>query len=306
MIEYYLKKKNEKQFSKLKEYMSGCWINVSNPNEKEIKFLIEKFKLSKDNIIDGLDIHENPRFEIEEKKIYIYLTTPTEKIASEYDSAFLIIYSKDLFITLSKHSLEITNKLLEPEKKATDFSHSRKLLKALFIISRMFELSVKKIIRETKKNKKDLNKLNNDDIVNLIREEDKINEYISSFGAIIQTYNRILREKTINFMKRDETIIEDLIIDLNENLTLCKSTLKSISNMRDYYSTKLSNDLNKKVTLLTLFTIFLTIPTLVAGVYGMNIVLPLQGHSGILGILGFIVLGIWISLFSILKLFKVI
>ena len=76
--------------------------------------------------------------------------------------------------------------------------------------------------------------------------------------------------------------------------------------MRDYYSTKLSNDLNKKVTLLTIFTIFLTIPTLVSGIYGMNIVLPMQSFSGILIILGILVLGIWALMFFILKIFKVI
>ena len=140
----------------------------------------------------------------------------------------------------------------------------------------------------------------------MIQEEDKLNEYVSSFEAIIQTYNRILREKTINFFKKDAEIIEDLIIDLNETLSLCKSTIKSISNMRGYYSTKLSNDLNKKVTLLTIFTIFLTIPTLVAGVYGMNIILPMQNYPNILVVLGFLVLGIWILMFSILKMFKII
>ncbi|MBA7638680.1 hypothetical protein ES703_46336 [subsurface metagenome] len=306
MIEYYFKKKNEKEFTKLNEYSKRCWINVTNPTNEEINFLIEKFKLSKDNLIDGLDIHENPRFEIEDKKIYIYLTTPTEKILSEYDSSFLIIYSRELFMTFSKYSLEIIDKLLSIKRETTDFSFSRQLLKMLFILSRMFELSVRKIIRETKKNKKDLNKLTNKDIAKLIQEEDKLNEYVSSFEAIIQTYNRILREKTINFFKKDAEIIEDLIIDLNETLSLCKSTIKSISNMRGYYSTKLSNDLNKKVTLLTIFTIFLTIPTLVAGVYGMNIILPMQNYPNILVVLGFLVLGIWILMFSILKMFKII
>ncbi|MEJ2267577.1 MAG: CorA family divalent cation transporter [Nanoarchaeota archaeon] len=95
-------------------------------------------------------------------------------------------------------------------------------------------------------------------------------------------------------------------MDLNETLTLCKTILKSISNMRDYYSTKLSNDLNKKVTLLTIFTIFLTIPTLIAGIYGMNILLPMQNSPVILPILGMIVFAVWVLMFFILKIFRVI
>ncbi len=305
MIEYYVKRKNENEFTKLKDYAKKCWINVINPTDEEIELLVDKFKLSKDNLIDGLDIYENSRFEIEDKKIYIFLTTPTERIQGEYDSSFLIIYSNEFFMTLSKYPLEVIDKLLSLKSKS-ELSFSRQLLKVLYIISRTFELSVRNIIRETKKNKKDLNKLNDKDIAKLIREEDRLNGYISSFGAITQTYNRVLREKKINFFKKDEGIIEDLIIDLNETLILCKDVLKTISNMRDYYSTKLSNDLNKKVTLLTVFTIFLTIPTLIAGIYGMNIVLPLQSNLNIFSILGIFVIGIWVLMFFILKKFKII
>ena len=306
MIKYFLKKKSEKEFTTVKEYSKGCWVNVTNPTDKEIDFLVKKFKLDKDNLIDGLDIYENPRFETENKKIYIFLTAPTENLPHEYDSSFLIIYSKELFITISKYPLEIIEKLLKTKNTLENFSFSRLLLKSLFLISRMFEFSVRKIIRETKKNKKGLRKLTDKDIAKLIQEEDKLNQYISSFGATIRTYNKILREKTFRLFKKDEEIIEDLIIDLNETLTLCKYTLKSISNMRDYYSAKLSNDLNKKVTLLTIFTIFLTTPTLIAGIYGMNIILPLQMSPNILVILGTVVMGIWILMFTILKISKII
>lgn len=304
MIDYYTKEKNK--FKKSEDYKKGCWVNVENPTENEIKFLLEKFKLDKNNFMDGLDIHENPRFEIENKKVYIFLTAPTENIPSEYDTSFLIIYSDSLFMTISKYPLEAIKKAIKTRESSEKLSYSRQLLKILFLISRMFELSVRKINRSIKSEKKELNKLNDKDIVNLIQQEDRLNAYISSFGAIIQTYNRVLRDKKVSLFKKDEEIIEDLIIDLNETLTLCKTILKSISNMRDYYSTKLSNDLNKKVTLLTIFTIFLTIPTLIAGIYGMNILLPMQNSPVILPILGMIVFAVWVLMFFILKIFRVI
>jgi len=74
MIEYYYKKKKEDKVEKIESFKDGCWVNVTNPNNEEIKYLVEKFKLSEANLLDGLDIHENPRFEIEEKNhIFILL-----------------------------------------------------------------------------------------------------------------------------------------------------------------------------------------------------------------------------------------
>jgi len=301
MIKYLLKKKGETEFTSVKDYIKGCWVRVIDPSEKEVEALVKKFDLDKGNVLDGLDVQENPRCEINDKTAYIFLNTPTENVPSEYDSSFLIIYSKDLFMTISRYPLEVIDTLLKTKSPAEKCSFPRLLLKLLFLISRNFELSVRKTLRSIRKNKKDLNKLTDKDIVELIKEEDKINQYIPSFGAMIQTYRRILRDKTIKLFKKDENILEDLIIDLDETHTICDDALKSISNMRNYYSTKLSNDLNKKVTILTLFTIFLTIPTLIAGIYGMNVTLPMQTSQNILLTLALVVAGLWAIMFAILK-----
>ena len=301
MIEYFKKIKNKDGIEKIDEFEEGCWVSVTNPTEEEIKELVEKFDLHKENIIDGLDIHENSRFEVEKKKTYIYLTAPTEKIPHENDSSFLIIYGKKQLITISKTPLEIFEKILNEKSRFLSFSISKNLVKILFFVSRLFEESVRKMRKETKSNKTDLSKLKTTDIEQLIHYEEKLNEYVSSFETTINTYTKILRSKSLNFIKKDEEIIEDLIIDLNETLNLCKQTLKTISNMRTYYSTKLSNDLNKTVTILTLVTIFISIPTLIVGIYGMNVILPFQNNSGAFGYILLLILAILGILLIILK-----
>lgn len=292
MIEYYFKKKTKDEIEKISEFKKGSWINVVNPTNEEVEYLIKEFDIPESSLIDGLDIHESPRFDFEDKKAYIYLTAPTNKIKHEHDSSFLVVYAPSFFMTVSKYSLEIFEKILNSRVQFEKFDNSRNIVKILFVLSRMFEKSVHKIIKDTKANKADLSKLRNSDIETLIGHEDKLNNYIVSFGSIMQTYQRVLRDKSIVLIKKDEEIIEDLIIDLDETLNLCKQTLKTISNMRTYYSTKVSNDLNKTVTALTLVTIFISIPTLISSIYGMNIPLPMQNSSSILYILGGIAISI--------------
>lgn len=292
MIEYYYKKKTKDQIEKISGFKKGCWINVVNPSSEELEFLTKEFKVPESNLIDGLDIHESPRFDVEDKIAYIYLNAPTNKIKHEHDSSFLVVYAKDFFMTVSKYSIEIFEKILNSRVQFEKFDNSRNIVKILFVLSRMFEKSVHKIIKDTKSNKADLSKLKNSDIETLIGHEDKLNNYIVSFGSIIQTYQKVLRDRAIALLKRDEEIIEDLIVDLDETLNLCKQTLRTISNMRTYYSTKVSNDLNKTVTVLTLVTIFISIPTLISSIYGMNVPLPMQNSSSILYILGAFAVGI--------------
>jgi magnesium transporter len=305
MIRYYSKNK-EGEMDKIPKFTTGCWVNVVDPSSEELDFLSKEFNLDRGNLVDGLDIYENPRFESEEKIVYLYLTIPTKKISHQHISSFLIIYSSELLITLSKFSIELLENIFSSKKKISSFSSSGNLLNLLFSIPKLFEKSVLEIMKDTRINKAGLEWLKNEDIAKLINDEDKLNQYISSFGVTIQIYDRIMRSKLIKFAKKDGEIIEDLIIDLNEVVNLGKQTLKTVSNMRVYYSTKLSNDLNKAVTLLTIFTIFLAIPTLISSIYGMNIRLPFQESENILWGLGFSIFALWGVMYLVIKHYKLI
>ena len=116
----------------------------------------------------------------------------------------------------------------------------------------------------------------------------------------------MLKLKCVKFKEDEKEFIEDLIIDLNQTLNSCKSALKSISNMRDYYSTTLSNNLNKIITVLTVFTILLTVPAVLSGIYGMNIKLPAQDIAGIFWLLMGIVILIWAIVLIIFRKIRIL
>ena len=51
----------------IKEFSKHCWVNVVSPSEEEIDFLVKKFRLDKELVLDGLDIFEIPRYEEENR-----------------------------------------------------------------------------------------------------------------------------------------------------------------------------------------------------------------------------------------------
>ncbi len=297
MIEYL--KKIKKELIKLKDYQPNSWIKIVNPNEKEINFIVEKFNLEKGNIIDGLDVYETPRIEDESGIIYIFLRVPTSIVSQQTTHTLLIILTKENIITISKENLEILNKL---ESTNIDTRYKTKfLIRVLAYISSSYSTSVRKIMKTVKSDKRNIRQLNNSDILDLVLQEDTLNDYLLSFSPLIGMYNQMLKIKTIKFMEKDRDLLEGLIIDLNQTFYTCKSALKSISNMRDYYSTTLNHNLNRVITILTIFTIFLTIPAVLSSIYGMNIKLPFQQANGIFFILLGIILLIWILLYLIFK-----
>ena len=71
--------------------------------------------------------------------------------------------------------------------------------------------------------------------------------------------------------------MEDLSIDLEQLIARCKSLLRTITNLRDSYRAVMDTKLNETIRLLTVITLALTIPTMLAGLYGMNVDLPGSG-----------------------------
>ena len=78
----------------------------------------------------------------------------------------------------------------------------------------------------------------------------------------------------------DRDLVEGLSIDIEQLIARCKSLLRTITNVRDSYRAVMDARLNETIRLLTVITLGLTIPTMLAGLYGMNVPLPGQ-DSGI-------------------------
>lgn len=72
----------------------------------------------------------------------------------------------------------------------------------------------------------------------------------------------------------DKDLIEDLSVDLEQVIVRCKSLLRTITNVRDSYRAVMDSRLNETIRLLTVITLALTIPTMLAGLFGMNVEIP--------------------------------
>lgn len=300
MIEYYSKLSSKERLKKIQTPKKDILVKAINPDESEIDYLCKNFGIKRDLIQDGLDIHEIPRIEEEKKKAYFFVTAPTSKIENESTSSFLIIVSGDFIIFISRYDLEIFDRILVSKNTMTN-KNRRILLQILLFISNSYNSKIRDILKEVKKNRKNLKNLNEKDILNLVLQEDLLNDYNSSFSPLIGLHSVMIKLKSLDFEISEKEFIEDLIIDLNQTLNSCISALKSITNMRDYYSTTVSNNLNKILTVLTIFTVMLSIPAAIFGFYGMNIRLPFQNNPYINF---FILAGIFVIWVFIIFIFK--
>ena len=98
--------------------------------------------------------------------------------------------------------------------------------------------------------------------------------------------------------KEDEELVKDLLLNNEQSIEGCKATLKTIVNIREAYSTIMTNNLNRVMRVLTVLTTILAVPTLIASIYGMNINLPFNNSEFAFG--GIMLFSIAISLILLL------
>jgi len=75
-------------------------------------------------------------------------------------------------------------------------------------------------------------------------------------------------------------LFEDIIIDNSQALEMSNVYTNILRSTMDAYSSIISNNLNVVIQRLTLVTIILMVPTLVASFYGMNVSVPFDGEAG--------------------------
>jgi len=254
-----------------------CWINVTQPSHEEIQRLTDEFHLPADAINDILDADERPRVEFDEDWSLVIMRIPVkmDNNGVPFHTLPLGIYITDDFtLTLCLQNNEILpieqiSPFREQYKQITDVYN---FILRLFLRSGSWYLKyLKEINRQTSLIEQDLEKsIKNRELNELLKMEKCLVYFITSIKA-----NEIVLAKLRNSKKIkteiNEDLLEDAFIENKQALETAEIYSDIQSGMMDAFASVISNNLNVVMKQLTLISIILMIPTLIASIFGMNV-----------------------------------
>ncbi|MDD3170618.1 MAG: CorA family divalent cation transporter [Candidatus Paceibacterota bacterium] len=276
MIEIYFKDIKKERLGKIKEVRDGCWINIKKAGPDDLRYVSRLTGLEMTDLDDALDPYELPRIEREGGNILVFLRAPQEEKEDIYTTLLTLIVTPRYFFTISYSQNAIIDATI---KKGVDFSttqRSKLLIYILLLISKNFTKEIKNIRSKVFYQKKSLEKVESLEIIDLIKNEEIINQYISALVPTRNVFEAIAGGGYIPLFSNDEDLLEDMIISIKQSADICLVNVKSIKSLRESYQVIFTNQVNKTIRFLTSFTIILTIPTIIASIYGMNVGLPFQ------------------------------
>lgn len=252
----------------------GSWVRCERPSDDELATLIN-LGLDEDVLRDALDPHEVPRVELEDGWTYFITRLPdTDDDFNDFTTPILFALGSGTIVTLSRDSL---GRLWQPfidTVQAPTTQQTKFFMLMVDAVVRQYQTRVASINRQMRAASSDVRNLGSKDIAVLTEYERKLNDYLDALDPTNTAIEKLLSGKLLRLYEDDRDLIEDVSIDLEQLISRCRSLLRSITNTRDSYRALMDTRLNETIRLLTVITLAMTIPTMLAGLFGMNVPLP--------------------------------
>lgn len=293
MISFYkrtLRDQNSNHLAKLESLEPGTLIIAEQSSESELIQLAKDLQIDEDVFKDALDRFEVPRLEKDGSDIHILARFPvSDSLDIATRTCLISVTDKCVILVVENLTSELKGLLDSPGIVTTQ--KTKLVLNILTRINRMYEQDLRGIRRKLQRSKVSPGKVTERDILNFVEFESILNDYLAALIPMDLVYKQLSNGKYLALYEADRELAEDLDLATDQLINNVKSSLKTISNLREAYSVVATNSLNNSVKTLTVLTILLTIPTITTGFFGMNVPIPLQDspYASIIIVVGMLV-----------------
>ena len=264
------------------------WYNLINPTAEEMEKVSSQLKLDPDMLKNALDLDERSRVEFEDGVLSLIVNLPLMDDEGQFDTLpcglaftsrnFMTICSRDnrIISSFNKNTAKSFDTrergrfLLSILSKCTQF-----YLKYLAIINQRTE-DIEYSLRKTTKNKA---------LFKLIEIQKSLVYFTTALKdnhlvllKILRMINSPAMSKLIKFTDDDIDMLEDVIVENKQAIEMVDMHRSILEGMMDGFATIINNNLNLVMKFLAAITIILSIPTMLASFWGMNVPVPGAGN----------------------------
>ena len=261
---------------KLKSFQ---WVNVGNPDHEDFHRLQDEFKIDQDTIENILDPDEQSRTESEDNYKVIIIRFPITNREMDtvwHTEPLSIIYNDKRIITVCRKRCDILDKIKPAEKTSPQLF----ILNTIYYIAESYLKSLKDLNRRVFTAKKALSaKIRKRELLALLEVENSYTLYMAGLKGNMGVVDKL--EKMRSFTTNDECdeLLEDARIELHQATEIAITYSKMLAAIKNTFESVINIDSNTNINRLTLWNIFLMVPTIVVGYYGMNMALPFAEYK---------------------------
>ncbi|MGM0213919.1 magnesium transporter CorA family protein [Enterococcus sp. AZ109] len=283
------------------------WINIDSQEPQEIAHLKETYQISDEMLTYSLDKNERARVEydpLDQALLVIYNVAHLEKIDNHYETSPMAFILKDhhIFTFISdktEYVVELMNNVL---KRDSQQSTASLLFHTLFLVSDYYFPNIEEVnSQRIRLNKRLREKTTNKNLLELSDLEIGLVYLVTATKQNVVLLEQIKAQGLFSsFTDKEKEELDDALIEAKQAVEMTQLASEILDQLSGTYNNLLNNNLNDTMKILTIWSLLLTIPTIVTGFFGMNMPLPFE-HSEVGWIISlFISLGLSVWLIVVL------
>ena len=257
----------------------NTWINLTDPNDEDVAAIQQAFDIPVEHLKAALDEEEKSRLEIDGDILLIIIDVPihSEKDKCSFTTIPLgIIVLKDNIITVTTEKFPLIDEFVKGRIKGFfTYKKTRFILQLLFRNTSYYLYYLRQIGRVGDVVENRLKKyMENEELMLLLELEKSLVYFTTSLKSNEAVLDKIMRMQLVKKYPDDLDLLDDVIIDTKQAIEMASIYSSILSGTRDAFSTVMSNNLNNVMKRLTSITVVLAIPTIISGIWGMNVAVP--------------------------------
>lgn len=257
------------------------WCSLVNPNEEELQQVSGFLKVDYDLLNNALDADERSRIEQDSNSLAIIINLPLLDDEGNFDTlpCGLVLTPRN-FITICSRDNRVLNSFNKSTAQSFDtreraafllnilYRCTQFYLKYLTIINRRTE-EIEYALRKTTSNK---------ELFQLMEIQKSLVYFTTALKDNHLVLLKLLRlchspsiKKLVCFSEDDEELLDDVIIENKQAIEMVDMHRSILEGMMDGFASIINNNVNQIMKFLAAITIILSIPTMLASFWGMNV-----------------------------------
>ncbi len=283
MVNYY--RTMDHQMNEISEVIEGSWISLIHPTAAELVQVSRDYKIDLDHLKAPLDEEERSRIEVEDDYTLIIVDIPVteERKEKEY---FLtipcgIILTNEVIITVCLMETPVLTDFRDGRvRNFWTFKRTRFILQILYRNASLYLQYLRSIDKKSDEVEKQLHiSTKNQELIELLELEKSLVYFSTSLRGNELVLEKLLKIEKIKQYPEDEELLDDVIIENKQAIEMADIYSNILSGTMDAYASVISNNLNIVMKVLAVITIVMSIPTMIASFWGMNVPVPLADSS---------------------------
>jgi len=260
----------------------GAWINVTSPSDEDIEKLMSVTKIIPEFLKASLDDEETSHIEAEDDQTLIIIDIPLaekdgENIVFSTIPLCIIVTQTNLITICLKETSVIKEFSTGQVKGVYTNLKTRFIFQIFYKVAARFLQYLRQIDKISKFVEKQLHQsMKNKELLQLYDLEKSLVYFSTSLKANEVTLEKIYRGRVIKLYEEDQDLLEDVLIEIRQAIEMSQIYSTILSRTMDAFSSIISNNLNFVMKYLSSIAIVISVPNLIAGIYGMNVDIPFQ------------------------------